>query len=367
LLTDQYNIQKNSILFIDEAQESKKLSGYVKSFKEDWSEVKVILTGSSMNRFFSRKERIPVGRTRSLCIFGFNFTEFVKFTKGIKLADFINSSPISIQPSRHEYLLSMFDDYMYVGGYPEAVKAYNENDDYSEIIEGIIYSLEEDFERKESENSELFRDALEVTANFIGTPSKYSHMKTSVYRAKKLIEAMKAWHLILEVKPQSLNPLHSDFLPKRYLHDLGVVNLLRAQSVPTMSMINTVSPELRTPLGGVFENAALINLLHGKSAKKSIYTWKKDGKTKVEVDFIYDSKETKEKIPIECKATLTLKKKHYANVLQYLRLSGQKHGILISGAPYQERTFGDKVSVINIPIYLATYNNIQSYISRFQN
>ena len=57
LMTDQYGVKKNSILFLDEAQESRQLSHYVKSFKEDWPEVKIILTGSSMNRFFSEESR----------------------------------------------------------------------------------------------------------------------------------------------------------------------------------------------------------------------------------------------------------------------------------------------------------------------
>lgn len=362
MLRDRYDLRDASVLFIDEAQESKILSGYVKSFKEDWPEVRVILTGSSMNRFFSKSERIPVGRTKSLCVFGFSFSEFVRYVKGDELGDFLNSSPTLIEASRHEYLLSLFDDYMYVGGYPESVKAYAENADYVEIIEEIINSLEEDFERKESASPELFRDALQGVANFIGGPSKYTHMKTTSYKAKKIVDAMKSWHLILEVKPQSFNPIHSDFLPKRYLHDLGVVNLMRSQPAPTMSMLKTISPELRTPLGGVFENAALISLLHGKTAKKSIYTWKKDSKTRIEVDFVLDHRETREKIPVECKAAMKLKRKHFANLLQYLRSSGQKTGVIISGAPFETFLFEDDLTIINAPIYLATEKNISAYL-----
>jgi len=362
LLKDNYDLKENSILFIDEAQESKKLSQYVKSFKEDWKNIKVILTGSSMNRFFSKENRIPVGRTKSLCVFGFNFTEFVKYVKGNELSDFINSTPLKTETSRHEYLLNLFDKYMYVGGYPESVKAYSAGDNYTEIIEDIIASLEEDFIRKEVTTPELFISTLEGIANFIGSPSKYTHIRATKYQAKKIIEIMKAWHLILEVKPQSFNPLHSSFLPKRYLHDLGVVNLMRAQSVPTFSMLKSLTPELRKPLGGLFENAALLNILNGKSAKKSIYTWKKDNKTNIEVDFILNP--TKIKIPIECKAALSLRKRHFSNLLQYLRLSEQKTGVLISAAPYDTFAFADDIKIINIPIYLATEKNIIEYVAK---
>ena len=363
LLKDQYDLKENSILFIDEAQESRKLSSYVKSFKEDWKNIKVVLTGSSMNRFFSKEERIPVGRTKSLCVFGFSFTEFVKFVRGDELASFIHSAPRNVEPSRHEYLLNLFDKYMYVGGYPESVKAFSVNGDYVEVIEEIIATLEEDFARKESTVPELFLNTLQGVANNIGSPAKYTHIKTSKYNAKKILEAMKAWHLILEVYPQSLNPLHSEFLPKRYLHDLGTVNLMRAQPVPTLSILDSLTPELRTPLGGLFENAALINLLNGKSAKKSIYTWKKDSKSTVEVDFVLDLPGVQDKIPLECKAALSLKKKHFANLLQYLRISGQKRGILISAAPFSEFTFDNDIKILNIPIYLLTEQNVLKYLS----
>ena len=359
LLKDSYNLKDGSILFIDEAQESQKLSEYVKSFREDWENIKVILTGSSMNRFFSKSIRIPVGRIKSLCVFGFNFAEFIKYVKGNELSDFINSAPVEIESSRHKYLLDLFDDYMYVGGYPESVKAYSSDENYTEIIEDIIASLEEDFIRKEIENPDLFTNTLEGIANFVGSPSKYTHISATKYQAKKIIEIMKAWHLILEVKPQSLNPLHSNFLPKRYLHDLGVVNLLRAQPVPTLSMLKSLSPELRKPLGGLFENASLLNILNGKSARRSIYTWKKDSKTNIEVDFILNLQ--KYKIPIECKAALSLKKRHFSNLLQYLRLSEQKTGVLISAAPFEIFTFDNNKKIINVPIYLATEKNIIKY------
>lgn len=365
LLKDQHGLKENTILFFDEAQECRKLSGYIKSFKEDWHAIKVILTGSSMNRFFSDQERIPVGRTQSICVFGFNFPEFLRYVKGAELAEFIHSAPHRIAPSRHEYLLGLFDQYMHIGGYPEAIKAFAAEADPREVIEEITASLEEDFARKEPKMPNLFRHTLEGIANNIGSPSKYSQINANMYQAKKIVSAMKAWHLILEVKPQSLNPLHSNFLPKRYLHDLGVVNLLRAQPVPNLSILNSLAPLLRTPLGGLFENAVLINLLCGKPTKKSIYTWKKNSKTSIEVDFILALPGMQAKIPVECKACLTLKRQHFANILQYLRSSHQTVGLLISGAPYQVHDFDDNIKIINLPIYLVTEPNIIKYIGHF--
>ena len=102
LMTDQYDLKKDSILFLDEAQESKKLADYVKSFKEDWPGTRVILTGSSMNRFFSKDTRIPVGRTRSITVFSFSFSEFVEYIIIVDNAELSDrrTFPMELKPSQ---------------------------------------------------------------------------------------------------------------------------------------------------------------------------------------------------------------------------------------------------------------------------
>ena len=361
LMVDQYQLKDNSILFIDEAQESKKLAAYVKSMKEDWPKIKVVLTGSSMNKFFSKETRIPVGRIKSLCVYSFSFTEFLEFSGNIELAEFIHSAPLQIAESRHTLLLKLYDKYLKVGGYPEAIKAYTAGESYYEVIDEIIAGLEEDFSRKEEYQPYLFADVVRAVSGHIGSLSKYSHIDTSKYNARKIIEAMKSWHIVLEVRHFSLNPHRLTFLPKRYLHDLGVINRKRVLTAPSISILNTIEPALRTPLGGLFENAVLLNLLEGESASKTISTWKKNSKTNIEVDFILDSELHQNKIPIECKASLQFKKKHTSNVLNYLRLTNQKTGFVVSAAPLNKITTDDGYTIINLPVYLATRDNIENY------
>lgn len=362
LMEDQYGLKKSSILFFDEAQESRQLAKYVKSFKEDLPEIKVILTGSSMNRFFSKDMRIPVGRYRSLCVFGFSFSEFVEYVHGETLADFIRSTPKKIPASRHDLLLKLYDDYMKVGGYPEAVIAYAEKEPWVNVMDEIMASLEEDFERKEEYQPELFRDAINGISNHIGSPSKLTHFHTSKYHAKNIISALRKWHIALEVIPKSINPdKGGDFLPKRYLHDIGIVNRRRSLAVPSISLVDTLDPVLRTPLGGLFENALLINLLSGESVSRTISTWKKESRSDIEVDFAYDYPDLGITVPIECKAALQTKKKHYKNIIHYLELTHQRYGILVSAAPFEILKIKDK-TIINLPIYLINKQNIEKYI-----
>ncbi len=364
LMEDQYHVKNNSILFIDEAQESPKLASYIKSFKEDWPQIKVILTGSSLNRMFDDKTRIPVGRVKTIKVLPFSFQEFVRYTSSDELYTFLNSSPVKVPKSRHDYFIKQFDNYLSVGGYPEAVKAYSAKKDYAAVVNEIVGSLIEDFYRKENEQPELFESVLRAVANNLGYPSKYTHIDTTKYMARKIIEKMKAWHLVQEVKQHPLNPVRSDFLPKRYLHDPGVVNLYRHTNSPAISLLDTINPALRTPVGGLLENAVLINLLEGESAYKCLETWKKQTNSDIEIDFIQSYTDKDVKIPIECKAALSVKAKHYKNILHYLSLTHQNFGILVSAAPFEIFKIEDKV-IFNIPVYLCTKGNIEAYIENY--
>ena len=361
LMQDQYGLKDNSILFFDEAQESRQLAKYVKNFKEDLFNTRVILTGSSMNRFFPKDVRIPVGRYRSLCLFGFSFSEFVEYVHSEELADFIRSAPETVSLSRHKLLLNLYDDYMKVGGYPEAVIAYSENEQWVSVINEIMASLEEDFERKEEYQPHLFRDAVKAISNHIGSPSKLTHFNTTKYYAKSIISALSKWHIALEVEQKSINPGKGNFLPKRYLHDIGVVNHKRSLAIPGTSLLNTLDSILRTPIGALFENSLLVQLLSGEPASHLISTWKKENQTDIEVDFIYRMSEFGITVPIECKAALYVKKKHFKNILHYLELTKQQSGVLVSAAPFEVVRNSSK-TIVNLPIYLATKNNIKKYI-----
>jgi len=166
---------------------------------------------------------------------------------------------------------------------------------------------------------------------------------------------------VLEVHAQPLDPQHADFLPKRYLHDVGVVNRYRSMAVPAISLLRTLEASQRAPLGGLFENAVLLNLLEGASAKKQISTWRKGAASAIEVDFVMDAVTLGLKIPIECKATLQAKRRHTRSIAAYLQATHQPVGVLVSAAPPGIVPGGDDTCVLNIPVYLATRDNLARY------
>jgi predicted AAA+ superfamily ATPase len=365
LMTDQCGLHENgTILFIDEAQESPVLARYIKSFKEDWTGVRVILTGSSMHRLFNTDVRMPVGRTRSLCVFPFSFSEFLRCSGEVELADLVRSAPDGVVASRHVLLLERYNRYLHVGGLPEVVKAFAAGDEFSSVVDEIMGMLQDDFARKEDYDPTLFEQTIRAVANHVGNPSKYTHIDATKYYAKKVLADLCAWHLVLEVQAQSLDPQHTDFLPKRYLHDLGVVSRFRSMAVPPISLLETMDPSLRAPLGGLFENAVLLSLFEGASAKMRIGTWRKRTASSTEVDFVLDAATLGLKIPIECKAVLQIKRRHAESVCAYLRETHQTFGVLVSAAPFGWVPAGENLRILNVPIYLATRQNLLAYAER---
>ncbi len=132
-------------------------------------------------------------------------------------------------------------------------------------------------------------------------------------------------------------------------------------AVPALSLVHTLSAPLRTPLGGLFENAVLLNLLEGGSAKKRVGTWRKSAASAVEVDFVMDAPELGIKIPIECKAALVARPRHAQSLAEYLRATHQRVGVLVTAAPLGVVYRSDDACIINVPAYLATKRNILRY------
>jgi len=337
-------------IFIDEAQESKNLGSYIVSMKEEWKNTKVILTGSSMNKLFSGDSRVPVGRIEYLTVWPFSFLEFLKFGEFTNQVEFIRNFNFNEEISDivHNDLLNKYDEYLSVGGMPEAVKSFYKKEDFEKPLRFIIASQQDDFQRKESAiKYNLFIDSMKAVSQNVGYPFKKTHITKNDYEASAILALLKQWYIILEVPQKGSTPAHNNFHPKEYLYDLGVLRIFREVAIPKIFAVSTLNEKLRCPLGGLIENAILLNMLEGKGGFYEITGWKnKDGK---EVDFIYKSKG--KTLPIEVKASLKFTNRCAKNLVHYLSEHKLKTGLLISlDKPKKIKING--LDIVNIPAYL---------------
>ncbi|MDE0029320.1 MAG: AAA family ATPase [Deltaproteobacteria bacterium] len=354
VLRDRFDFRGDAdrVLFIDEAQESRKLGEFVRFMKEEWSKATVILSGSTLTRLFRPTTRYPVGRVRRFVLGPFSFSEFLVALGRRHLADLVVSTQTRISDQRHAQLLTLFDAFLAVGGLPAVVQAHASGDDHGLVLRQIIADYEQDFIRIFGEDSiDIAMACLRSVANFAGGASKNTAVvpapSTRVNeRINHVFARFEGWHLVLRSDQMGMNPQASHgYLPKRYLFDTGVLRELRESAVPSISAVRTLSAAARTPLGAVIENQTAIELMRSRA---DLSGWKRTP-SGAEIDFVVKRGGTV--FPVECKAALTVNRKHMRGVTGYLRQHGLRTGYLVSLAPYSTTTLDD-VRIVNLPGYL---------------
>lgn len=328
------------------------LGSFVRFMKEAWARATVILSGSTLRRLFRGHTRFPVGRVRHLVLGPFSFSEFLLALDKPHLAAEMLRADTRISGQRHELLLSLFDRFLAVGGLPAVVQAHVSREDHGAVRRQIIADYEQDFIRIFGEELiDIVKACFRSVANFAGGVSKNTAVVPSPSsrtneRINHVFARLEGWHLILrsDQRGSSAQASHN-YLPKRYLFDTGVLRELREAAVPAISAVHTLASAARTPLGAVIENQTAIELAR---SGRELTGWKRTP-SGAEIDFIVKRNGTT--VPVECKAALSVNRKHMRGLVEYLRLHGLRAGCLVSLAP-RSTTVIDGFEITNLPAYL---------------
>jgi predicted AAA+ superfamily ATPase len=346
-----FDTSNDGVLFIDEAQESEQLGGFVRFMKEEWPHTRTILSGSTLTRLFRPTHRFPVGRITRLLVTPFAFSEFLVAAQKSFLADRLNALE-QVSATEHESLCRELDRYLLTGGLPAAVAAAVGGGDAATVRREIVADYDDDLKRVFGENTmAVVRACLRATAQLAASPFKNTAIIPSPSTAQNevinhVLSRLEDWHFVLKSEQLGIDPLQSyRYHPKRYLFDTGVMRDMRELAVPSLKLLERSSPAVRTSLGAVIENQAAVDLSRegGKLAG-----WKKSS-SGTEIDFVL--KVGERSVPVECKAALEIKGKHLEGVTNYLRQYGQPTGIIVSLARYQQIDCGNGMTVLNVPLY----------------
>ncbi|MEI6424394.1 MAG: AAA family ATPase [Lentisphaerota bacterium] len=341
------------VLFIDEAQESRKLGRFVRFMKEEWRNSTVILTGSTLSRLFRDDIRYPVGRVQKITLWPFSFSEFLRGLGKEDVSNEIYNGKTDISFKHHQYLLELYDLFLITGGLPEIVIAHANGKGFEIMLDQLIADYENDFVRIFGENDiAIVKSCFKSVANFVGSPSKNTSVIPSPStpqnaRINDIFARLESWHLLIkaEQKGPSAEANHS-YLPKRYMFDTGILRRLRESAWPSISVIRTLSSAARIPLGGALENQCAIDI---SRFNEKVFGWKKYS-SGCEIDFIV--KKNNMSVPVECKASLKFDRKHIRGLLDYMSEYNVGTGILVSLAPYQQIDVPEIGKIINMPAYM---------------
>jgi len=226
--------EKETLLFIDEVQNSSAAIKYLRYFYEMQKDLYVIAAGSLLETLIDKEISFPVGRVEYLAVRPLSFREFLtagNFKIELKALDTI---PFPVYA--HDKLLALFRKYSLIGGMPEIVKLYFETNDFVEIrntINNLIIGYKADVEKyaaKESANK-VIRHIIENAWSYAAERITFNNFAGSNYRSREVSESFKVLEktmLLRLVYPTTTMKIpliaNRKMSPKLHLLDTGLVN-----------------------------------------------------------------------------------------------------------------------------------------------
>lgn len=126
---EQMKIDERTIIFIDEIQIYPQLFTLLKKLRED-NKYDYICSGSQLGIALSDTTLIPMGSIAKVEMFPMDFEEFLWANSvGENVIEYLRKcfeNRETVDEATHNKILSLFKTYLYVGGLPDAVKAYVE-------------------------------------------------------------------------------------------------------------------------------------------------------------------------------------------------------------------------------------------------
>lgn len=346
---------EKTILFFDEVQVCENFIVSLKYFNESDKPYKIVCAGSllgvKINRF---KSSFPVGKIRMEYMYPMNFEEFLMATGKEMLKDKIEECYKTMTPMpefAHEQAIELYKKYLCIGGMPEAIKDFVENDldvlkfdshIISDIKDMYIADMQKYVKNKiETVNiekiyknipSQLAKDNKNFQYNFVeenGRKRKYessidwliaSKMVLINYNSKRMEVPLKVY--IDENKF------------KLYLSDVGILTNMSEIRFPDIMLDKTF----------IFKGAITENYIAQELTSKgeSLYYWTSN--RNAEIDFVLYSEEDGI-IPIEVKSGNRVRS---VSLNMYINTYKPQYAIRFS-----TRNFGWENYIKSIPLYAA--------------
>lgn len=351
-----------TLLFIDEIQNSPNLIKLLRFFYEKRPNLHVIAAGSLLEAKLKKEGlSFPVGRVEFAYLYPLDFFEFLE-AKGQKdliqtLTDASINNPLA--PPIRELAGKAFNEYLLVGGMPEAVACYVADHDFhslNRIYNALLTSYFEDLPKYVSEAKvKYLGHCLENAPLFAGQTISYENFGDSSYRSREMSQAFDALekamlvYRVMGSRNASL-PLigKKKKAPKIVFLDVGLVNY-RLGIRDKLLTVNELNDFFR---GRIAEQVVAQHLLAQKTySQPQIYYWFRDfpGST-AEIDFIFARHGRA--IPLEVKSG---KSGRLRSLKEFIKLSKtQRVYRVYSGELKLEpvRIENVKFELLSIPFYL---------------
>ena len=350
-----YDIEdENTVLFIDEIQESEDLISQLKFFCENHNNVNIICAGSLLGVKLKRlKKSFPVGKVWMIDMFPMDFEEFLVANNREKFVDLLKDcfdnnkflgSPL------HEELLRYYRIYLLTGGMPEAIQnIVDANLDYVKydikFFKNILASYYKDMRKhvkNEAEALKIERVYRTLPSQLMNASKKFQISNVDengkLERYETAIDWLIGSNMIIKCECVSLPEIPlKGFVDnetfKFYLSDVGILCTILGLSVRDI-----VTDNISLYKGIIAENFVANQLLCNGF---DLFYWKNTATA--EVDFLLYTADGV--IPVEVKAGENTQSK---SLKVYMEKYDAKYAIRISTKDFG---YDPKTKIKSVPLY----------------
>lgn len=358
----QTDLKSETLLFIDEIQESPKTIQLLRYFYEEIPDLHLIAAGSLLEFALKDVKSFPVGRVEFAYLHPLNFIEFLTAINKSEALEAMQHIPI--KRYAHKTLMNLFHQYAIIGGMPEIVAHYSKDNNianlqnsYESIWETYIADVSKYGESKKEAN--VIKHILESAPIYLDERITFHNFAQSNYRSAEVSQAFrsldkaKVIQLIyptIEIKlPLKINLKKK---PRMQILDSGLVNYalnIQAEML-TMEDLN------KTYKGALIPhliNQEIISKNQLKDQKPSF--WVRDSsQSSAEVDLILACKGLA--IPVEIKSGPKGKLRSLHEFIDRCEhnLAVRVYGGEFSLEQHKTPRKGKAYHLMNIPYYLGT-------------
>lgn len=342
-LAQFYNFRPdgNKILIIDESQASQHLGKFIMQMHREWKEQRVIFSGSILSNLFEENVPMPTGRVLEITMRPMNFREFLRFLNKENYFELLHDNQGDLDERIHNILMNLYDQFLFTGGLPGIVNVFLAKESLQIHFESLLNNFYRDADRH-IDNIEkrahtvqfgtLMEHCMKTIGHHVAFPTTNSTILSTdspSYRTvlPKLLEALQSWHLSYFLKNETFQQTSKKgYSSKKYLFDTGIMNFLINLMIP-VSLKN--KNELPAKL---LENNVLQEIVSYTGSLRSLSTYKKNNKSKNEVDFIVRTQ--KGIFPIEVKLSDKPNIKPVNQLLEFMNeMDVDKGYVVYTGKP----------------------------------
>ncbi len=367
-----YQSLNETLLFIDEVQESPEAIGMLRYFYEELPQLNVIAAGSLLEFSLKNIRSFPVGRVEYLYLHPLNFEEYLNAMDHRQAVEQLNAIPI--KPSAHHVLLDIFNRYAIIGGMPEIVRVYLNEHNLTElpgIYESIWGTYQKDVEKYSRNRTEkqVIKHILSCAHYYVDRRIKFQNFGNSNYRSREVGKAMRSLDAALVIRliyptTDIGIPIRSDLKksPRLQFLDTGIVNYsLGIQA--DMLAIQDLSNAYKGAIIPHLVNQELVSLNEFRYRKPNFWVSERANASS-EVDLVYSCQA--KVIPVEIKSGSAGKLR---SLHQFIERTDHPYAIRLYAGEFRidrARTPGGvEYLLMNLPYYLGT--KIPEYAEYFVN